>query len=230
MLFDVIFGSGDIAFFDIIASIVSSLIVIFLTLPVHEYAHALVATKLGDPTPKFSGRLTVNPFRHIDYIGALCILFIGVGYALPVPINPRNFKNPKAGMALTALAGPISNIVLAFINLFVIYFIVWLYPAALINTVMSFIITVLELIAYINVSLAVFNLIPIPPLDGSRLLAVVLPDRIYYKLLQYEKYLYYIILAVILLSSVNNSNGGFLSIATAKIMNILSYIPRNIFF
>ncbi|MBP5686588.1 MAG: site-2 protease family protein, partial [Clostridia bacterium] len=95
----------------------SAVIVIFLTLPVHEFAHGFIADKLGDPTPRYQGRLTLNPIAHIDPIGALGILLFGIGWAKPVSVNARNFKNPKAGMAITALAGPVSNIIMAFISL-----------------------------------------------------------------------------------------------------------------
>ena len=100
---------------DVLIGLCASAFVVFCTMPIHEYAHALVATKLGDDTPRLSGRLTLNPMAHIDILGAAMILLVGFGYAKAVPVNPRNFKNPKAGMALTAAAGPISNILMSFI-------------------------------------------------------------------------------------------------------------------
>ena len=109
--------SGNIDFVGVIIYILSSLAVIFLTLPVHEFAHGFAATKLGDPTPRYQGRMTLNPFAHIDWIGAACILLFGFGWAKPVQINTNNFKNPKRDMALTALAGPASNIIVALIAL-----------------------------------------------------------------------------------------------------------------
>ena len=112
--------SGNITLPQAIAFILSSLAVIMLTLPVHEWAHALAAVKLGDPTPRFQGRLSLNPFAHIDWIGAACILLFGFGWAKPVQINAGYFKKPKVGMAITAFAGPLSNIVMAFIALFLL--------------------------------------------------------------------------------------------------------------
>ena len=115
MLLSVIKSGADI--WTVIGVIMSAVIVIFLTLPVHEFAHGIVADKLGDPTPRYQGRLTLNPIAHIDPIGALGILLFGVGWAKPVSINARYFKDPKWGMAITALAGPVSNIIMSLFSL-----------------------------------------------------------------------------------------------------------------
>ena len=143
--------------------------------------HAFVANKLGDGTAKWSGRMTLNPMKHIDPIGALMIVLFGVGWAKPVPINPRNFKNYKRDTALTAAAGPISNVIMAFIYLIVenAIFYISIASGAVIRTG-SFIFVLclfFTLAAQINLSLAVFNLLPIPPLDGSRLFGALLPGR-----------------------------------------------------
>ncbi len=169
-----------------VIGILSSLVVIFLTLPVHEFAHGFVADKLGDPTPRYQGRLTLNPLHHIDYIGALAILLFGFGWAKPVGVNMRNFRNPKRDMAITALAGPLSNIIVAFIAIFIEMLV---YKFTALTKVIMYVILFFEYIAQINVYLAVFNLIPVPPLDGSRLLNAFLPDRIYYRIMQYERYI-----------------------------------------
>ena len=112
MIFDIIRNGFSM---DTVLNLLARVFVVFCTLPVHEYAHAFVSTKLGDDTARLKGRLTLAPLAHIDPIGALMIFLVGFGYAKPVPVNPRRFKNPKAGMALTALAGPVSNIIMAFI-------------------------------------------------------------------------------------------------------------------
>ena len=194
MLFDILSGNTNIV--NVLVYIVSSLVVIFLTLPIHEFAHGFVATKLGDTTPRYQGRLTLNPLAHIDYLGALCILIFGFGWAKPVSVDMRNFKNPKVGMAITALAGPMSNIIVAFIAIVIRSFITMFLSA---YTIGYYLYLLCIFIAQINVSLAVFNLIPIPPLDGSRILNAVLPDRVYYKLMRYERYLIWGVFALIYL-------------------------------
>ena len=118
MLVNYILHPQNYSLLDVIVFIISSFAVIFLTMPIHEFAHAWAANKLGDPTPRYYGRLSLNPFNHIDYMGALCILLFGFGWAKPVSVNPRNFDNPKVGMAVTAFAGPLSNLLLAFVATF----------------------------------------------------------------------------------------------------------------
>lgn len=174
-----------------------SVFAVFCVFPIHEYAHAFVATKLGDDTPRLRGRLTLNPLAHIDIIGALMILIVGFGYAKPVPVNARRFKNPKAGMALTALAGPVSNLLMAFIFSLVGNIISFAaYKAGVTSDLFRAVILFTALASQINVGLAVFNLLPIPPLDGSKILALVIPPKYYFKYLQYERY---IIIGVFLL-------------------------------
>ena len=211
-------GLRDISIFVAIIYILSALAVIMLTLPIHEWAHAFAATKLGDPTPRFQGRLSLNPFAHIDWLGAACILLFGWGWAKPVGINARYFKNPKVGMAITAFAGPLSNIVVATISMFLLYLITFLF--GLDKVIVFYAYMFFYYIAQINISLAVFNLIPIPPLDGSRLLSAFLPDKYYYKLMRYERYLFIAVLVLIWVG-VLDAPIAFLS---GKIMSGISFV------
>lgn len=175
MLFALIRGQLDI--YSALIEVAAILIIIFLVLPFHEWAHAYTALKLGDTSVKYRGRLTLNPLAHIDPFGALALLLFGFGWAKPVPIDPRNFKNPKAGMALTALMGPVANIVAALAGGLIYMALVALFPQFLFaNTVGKYIALFFQFYIRVNCTLAVFNLIPIPPLDGSKILFLFLPD------------------------------------------------------
>ncbi len=202
--------------------ILSGCFVVFICSPVHELAHGWTAYKLGDNTAKREGRLTFNPIAHIDPIGMVMILIFGFGYAKPVPVNMNNFKNPKSGMALTALAGPASNLIMAFVSMFLHYAFSAFGSGSLIIQIISIF---FFYSAYINVSLGVFNLIPIPPLDGSKILAGVLPDKVYYKYMMYERYVM-IALIVLLFTGVLDTPISWLS---GKMLQLISFIPALIF-
>ena len=161
---------------------------VLLCLTVHETCHGLAALALGDPTAKRLHRLSFNPLRHIDPLGALMMLVAGFGWAKPVPVNPGYFKNPKSGMAITALAGLVSNFILAYLALLVRAVLSGLYYLWPGSTLLLWVLDFLYITAYLSVGLGVFNLIPFPPLDGSKVLGAFLPDRTYYTLLRYERY------------------------------------------
>ena len=184
------------------ASLLLSLPIILLALCVHETAHGYVANKLGDPTASSMGRLTLNPLKHLDPLGFICMLCFGFGWAKPVPVNSRYFKKPRRDMAICAAAGPISNVLLAFIfaGLLKIFYLTTA-TAALTSQIsynlMMFAEILLILGIRLNITLAVFNLLPIPPLDGSKILYLFLPQRILFKVLQYERYIYFGLLALL---------------------------------
>lgn len=152
------------------------LMIIFTILPIHEYAHAYAANKMGDKTPLIAGRLTLNPLVHIDPIGAVLLFLFGFGWAKPVPINARNFKKYKKGLALTAFAGPLSNLICAAIGIFVYKILSNIFIASLSVPVLLVLLAIQQFIS-INLALAVFNLLPISPLDGSRILDCFLPYK-----------------------------------------------------
>lgn len=168
---------------------------VLLCLTVHELCHGLAAYALGDRTAKRAGRLSLNPIRHIDPVGFVMLLVAHVGWAKPVPVDMRHFKHPKRDMALTALAGPVSNFLLALLALGCGTLLLKLAPGVD-SPAFTYAIFFLCYIAVLSVGLGVFNLIPIPPLDGSRLLSAVLPDRLYYGLMRYERWLMLAVIAL----------------------------------
>ena len=176
-----------------------------LCITVHETCHGLAAYWMGDDTAKRMGRLTLNPLKHVDLVGLIMMALVHFGWAKPVPINMRRFRNPKAGMALTALAGPVSNVLLALVALLLRSVVILVaMGTAHYGTLISYLILFFEYMAVLSAGLAVFNLFPIPPLDGSRVLQVLLPNRIYYKLYQYEAYFQIGLIVLLFLGAFNN--------------------------
>ncbi len=216
---------GDIFkgnYIEAIITVVARMFVVFCCLPVHELAHGWAAYKQGDDTAKKLGRLSFNPFSHLDPVGTVMIFLFGIGYAKPVPINPLKFKDYRKGTALTALAGPLSNLVMSFIFAFIGS---GLGKIAGTSTAMYLLVLFFSFAANINIALAVFNLLPIPPLDGSRVLAVVLPDRAYEKYFRYERYIM-IALMVLLFTGVLDTS---LSLLNNLFHNFVYFLPNIIF-
>lgn len=177
MVFSVIrtlISGGHVDIWTVLAQVLSILFVIFCILPLHEFAHGWVANKLGDPTAKLDGRLTMNPLASVDPMGALALLLFGFGWAKPVPVDSRYFRKPKRDMAITALAGPMSNLLAALVGAVIVAAMEAFAPY---NWFTSFLFNLVYYYVVVNITLAVFNLIPAPPLDGSRILGAFLSDR-----------------------------------------------------
>jgi Zn-dependent protease len=215
--------SGDFDIVDLIIYVSSIAFVVFCATPLHEFAHALIAVKLGDDTPRLRGRLTINPMAHIDKRGALMIFLFGFGYAKPVEVRMRRFKKPKRDMALVALAGPVSNILQSLILLFA-YNALTRVGSANDNAIMVYMGMFFFYAAVININLAVFNFLPIPPLDGSRLVTALLPSKYYYKIMQYERYIM-IGLFVLLFTGILTTPLSFISTAVLSLLNSVASIP-----
>ncbi len=260
MLFDLLrMGSmsGD-ARLTVIMSFLVRVFVIICVLPVHEYAHALVANKLGDNTARLKGRLTLSPLAHIDPIGALMTLLCGFGYAKAVPVNIRNFRkkrkepagniyymgsdtvfdagHAKRCMAAVAAAGPVSNLIMAFISMVLMRVAGVAFGAylaanndATISLIAYIVVTFFSFCASININLAVFNLLPIPPLDGSRLISVILPDKIYFSIMKYERYIMIAIL-VLLFTGILTTPLSFLSDLVYRAFDSIVSLPFRLIF
>ncbi len=164
---------------------------ILFGLTVHEYAHAYVANKLGDPTAKFFGRLTFNPLKHLDPIGLFSAFLFRIGWAKPVPIDPANFRNPKRDTLFVSLAGPLSNLLVAFLSGIL----------ARIISSPPFFFQLLSFFLFYNLIFAFFNLIPIPPLDGSKILSYILPIKLRFLYMELERYGFFLLLGIIVIGN-----------------------------
>lgn len=207
---------------DYIYIVVAALFAIIL----HEIAHGLVSTWLGDPTPKRQGRLSLNPLKHLDPIGTLCLIFFHVGWAKPVVVNPDYYKNKKRGMALVALAGPLMNFLLAIFSIIIMAIFVK------VNAYSNVLIIIYNFLLYfsvINLGLGLFNLIPIPPLDGSRILGAFLKEDTYEQYMKYERYGFIIIAILLALSSLRGNGTSFISELVDIIFNFIFRLVLKIF-
>lgn len=235
-------------FFNDLPMMILALPAILLSLSIHEAAHGYAAYKLGDPTAKNLGRLTLNPLKHINLFGFIAMLFFRVGWANPVPINTRNFKNPRKGMAISSAAGPLSNLCLAII--FTILLRLVLIPIGSISeglyltygnrywideslhqnalfVVLSLLAVMLYLGISLNLNLMFFNLIPLPPLDGSRIAYIFLPTDIYFKIMQYEQYIM-IGFIILLATNIISLPLGFLTNGVTDLLYSVTGMPEDL--
>jgi Zn-dependent protease len=186
-----------------------------ISLSVHEFSHAFAANQLGDPTAKNAGRMTLNPLAHIDWIGILFLVLFRFGWAKPVPINIANFKHQKRDTSLVSLAGPFSNVLMALLGLLIFRF-TYLY----LNDVLF---TFLQLFILVNIGLAIFNLLPVSPLDGSKIYISLLPDKYYYTILRYERYGYFVLL-VLIATGLLDKPIGFLANNLFQILSTIAFV------
>lgn len=189
---------------------------VLVCLTVHETCHGLAALGLGDPTAKRMKRLSFNPIHHIDWLGLASMFICGFGWAKPVPVDMRYFKRPRFGMAVTALAGPVSNFLLAFAMLFTGSLISDAFIGTELTAMTGVVVWIFEFLlttSVLSIGLGLFNLVPIPPLDGSKILAAVLPEKIYFTLLRYERFGMLLLMAIIWL----DLGGNYLTLAIQKV-------------
>ena len=188
---------------------------VLLCLVVHEVFHGLAAYRLGDPTAKLNHRLSLNPLRHLVHLGLLMMATVGFGWAKPVPVDPRYFKNPKGGMAITALAGPASNFVMAYLSALVCSGVIAAMAVKGETAGLSIALEFFRLLLLLNIGLGIFNLIPFPPLDGSKVVAMFLPDRAYLRWMQLERYGMFLLMLVLWMGWLD----GFLDTARTGVLN-----------
>lgn len=185
-MLDLLFNWRAYSPLDVVFILLSYAMIILIALPVHELAHAFAADRMGDPTARWNGRLTLNPLAHLDVVGTLMILFFRFGYAKPVPVNPRNFREYKKGMIITSVAGPLSNLALSLASLAILRLLLFVPSPPLFSHLATIL---LWNFAKVNIFLAIFNLMPVPPLDGYRIISNFIPPRWAYSIERYQLFI-----------------------------------------
>lgn len=201
-----------------------------IAIVLHELSHGLVSYWLGDPTPKETGRLSINPSNHIDIMGAICLVLFGFGWAKPVMVNPSYYRKPKLGMTLVALAGPLMNFLVMILSFFFMWLTlkitIWtnMWDSVLLEIVYNF----FDYLAIINLGLGLFNLIPIPPLDGSKVIGVILPEKAYEEYMSYQRYGMFFMMGLLILLNVLDTYG--INSPLDSLMNAIYNFFYNIIF
>ncbi|MDB7983955.1 site-2 protease family protein [Faecalicoccus pleomorphus] len=183
--------------------LLSLVIAVVLAMSIHEMAHGLVSYWLGDPTAKMQGRISLNPFAHVDWLGVLCLLLFHFGWAKPVPIDASYYKDRKTGIIWTSFAGPLANFLLSFICVFIYILLIVFLPQFVYSGIGSFIVSTLSTSATLNVGFGLFNLIPVPPLDGSKILFAFLPDEQYYRFIEGSPFFMLVLILLIYMNVLN---------------------------
>ena len=199
-------------------------LVMLVAIPVHEAAHAYVSWKLGDDTAKNMGRMSLNPMAHFDLLGALCMVVAGVGWAKPVPTAAYRFRDPKKGMAITALAGPVANLLVAFASAVLYKVVLYADIGMGLGMVANILVNLLYYMIVMNVSLAVFNMLPIPPFDGSRIMLTFLPPKWYFKIMQYEQYIFMGMFLLLMLGVLDRPLGMLNGMAVQMLDNATRFV------
>lgn len=196
---------------------------VLIAISMHEFAHGYMSYRLGDPTPGQTGRLSLNPLAHLDLVGTLCLLIFHFGWAKPVQVNPYYYRDRKKGMLMVALAGPVMNFIIAFLSIFLMGIIIKI-TGGYGGQFVEYIFNLLNFLYIINIGLGVFNLIPIPPLDGSKVLAAILPEEKYFSYMRYERYGGIILIGLLYLGVLDKPLGNVRSIIHGLMSSIVSLI------
>lgn len=214
-----------------IVTVLVRALVLFTAFPVHESAHGLAAYLMGDDTAKKKGRISLNPAKHITLFGALFMLFTGFGAATPVPIDCNKFKKRKLGMAVSNLAGPLSNLVLAYLSVIMYRIMAYVFIVSDASGIaVEIIMYIFAYGAMLNIGLAVFNLIPIPPLDGSRIVTIFLPEDKYFGIMKYEKYIF-VVFFVIVMSGILDVPLAYMNQNALNVMmSLTDWVDRILFY
>lgn len=207
------------------SSIIYQAIAVIFALSIHELAHGLVSYWMGDPTAKLSGRLSLNPLAHIDWAGLICLLICGFGWAKPVPVDSRYYKDMKTGLIWTSFAGPLANFILSFIALFIYYALLKFVPMFAVGSIGIHILNILQYTAVISCGFGIFNLIPIPPLDGSKIIFSFLPDDKYYRFIEGTPWMSFLFMVLLI--------GGIIDtpmfLARQSVLNVMINVCQMIF-